>query len=424
MTATVQPSQSLNELTFSRYETYINPGMAVLVKFMGLDTVEVQSDGCYVTDNQGQRYLDCLGGPGVFTMGHRHPRVTEAVKAQIDRIPLSSHLLLNPLTGELAERLAQIAPGDLQCTFFCNSGAEAVEGALKVARMHTGRPHFVAAEGAFHGKTFGALSASGREVYRKPFEPLLDGFTHVAFGDPDALAQAVDEHTAAVILEPIQCEAGIRVPPDGYLRAAREICDKAGALLILDEIQTGLGRTGRLWACDWEGVVPDIMTVGKAIGGGVVPLGAFIARPAIWQVFQENPYVHTTTFGGNPLACSAALAAIEVILEEGLAEKAHERGEQLLAGAQVLAGEFPDLVKAVRGRGLLVGMEFPNSDVGGLVISGLMQQKVLAAYGLNNPEVLRLEPPAIITEEEIQCVIESLRGALQHTVELMSMLEG
>ena len=194
MTATVQPSQSLNELTFSRYETYINPGMAVLVKFMGLDTVEVQSDGCYVTDNQGQRYLDCLGGPGVFTMGHRHPRVTEAVKAQIDRIPLSSHLLLNPLTGELAERLAQIAPGDLQCTFFCNSGAEAVEGALKVARMHTGRPHFVAAEGAFHGKTFGALSASGREVYRKPFEPLLDGFTHVAFGDPDALAQAVDEH--------------------------------------------------------------------------------------------------------------------------------------------------------------------------------------------------------------------------------------
>ncbi len=417
-------SQSaLSAQTYARYEKYINPGIAALVKFMGLESVEAEAQGCYVTDCDGARYLDCLGGPGVFTMGHRHPRIIEAVHAQIDRMPLSSHLLLNPVTAELAERIAQIAPGELQCTFFCNSGAEAVEGALKAARMHTGRPHYVAAEGAFHGKTFGALSASGREVYRKPFEPLLDGFSHVPFGDAEALARAVDGQTAAVILEPIQCEAGIRVPPDGYLTAAREICDAAGALLILDEIQTGLARTGKMWACDWDGVVPDIMTVGKAIGGGVAPLGAFVARPEVWSIFSENPYVHTTTFGGNPLACSAALAALDVIAEEDLAAKSAQRGEQLLAGVRALAGEFPHVVRDVRGRGLLVGVEFPDSDVGGLVISGLMQRKILAAYALNNPEVLRLEPPAVIDESEIGHVIDCLREALKHTVELMAMLQ-
>ena len=289
--------------------------------------------------------------------------------------------------------------------------------------MHTGRPGFVAAQGAFHGKTFGALSASGREAYRRPFEPLLEGFTHVPFGDADALAGAVGADTAAVILEPIQCEAGIRVPPDGYLNAAREICDRCGALLILDEIQTGLGRTGKMWACDWDGVAPDIMTLGKAIGGGAMPLGVVVARPAVWDIFEENPYIHTSTFGGNPLACAAALAALEVIAREDIPRRAQERGEQLLAGAQALREEWPGLITDVRGRGLLVGIEFPDSDIGGLVIAGLMQQQVLAAYALNNPEVLRLEPPAIITAEEVERVIASLRTAMGHAAELIGMLD-
>ncbi len=413
----------LSELTFARYERYLNPGMIALVRFMGLETAELEACGCYVTDADGNQYLDCLGGPGVFTMGHRHPKVIAALKAQVDLMPLSSHLLVNPVTAELAERVAEVTPGDLQCSFFCNSGAEAVEGALKAARMHTGRPGFVAAEGAFHGKTFGALSASGRDLYKRPFEPLLPGFTHVPFGDAEALAAAVDFQTAAVILEPIQCEAGIRIPPDGYLRAAREICDRAGALLILDEIQTGLGRTGKRWACDWEGVVPDIMTLGKALGGGAMPMGAFVARPAVWDIFHDNPYIHTSTFGGNPLACAAALAALEVVEEEGLAARAAERGAQLLAGACELGAAYPGLVQDVRGRGLLVGMAFADGDIGGLVIAGLMQQKVLAAYALNNPEVLRLEPPAVITAEEIARVIASLGTALAHTVELLAMLE-
>lgn len=418
-----QPPERLVKDTFARYERYINPGMAALVKFMGLETVETAAEGCYVITADGEHYLDCLGGPGVFTIGHGHPEVVAALKAQADLMPLGSHILLNPVTARLAERVADITPGELQCSFFCNSGAEAVEGALKAARMHTGRRGFVAAQGAFHGKTFGALSASGREAYRRPFEPLLEGFIHVPFGDADALAGAVGADTAAVILEPIQCEAGIRLPPDGYLAAAREICDHAGALLILDEIQTGLGRTGKMWACDWDGVAPDIMTLGKAIGGGVMPLGVVVARPAVWDIFEENPYIHTSTFGGNPLACAAALAALEVIVREDIAARAQARGEQLLAGARSLRDEFPGLVTDARGRGLLVGIEFPDSDIGGLVIAGLMQQKVLAAYALNNPEVLRLEPPALITAEEVDRVIASLRTALGHAAELIGMLD-
>jgi len=289
--------------------------------------------------------------------------------------------------------------------------------------MHTGRPRFVAAEGAFHGKTFGALSASGRDVYKTPFEPLLEGFSHVPFGDAEALAAAVDETVAAVILEPIQCEAGIRIPADGYLQAAREICDRTGALLILDEIQTGLGRTGKMWACDWDGVAPDIMTLGKAIGGGVMPLGVMVATPAVWGIFKKNPYIHTSTFGGNPLACAAALAALDVLAEEGLAAKAGERGAQLLAGVAPLAAQYPGIVSGVRGRGLLVGVEFTDSDIGGLVIAGLMQEQILAAYALNNPEVLRLEPPAVITAEQVEQVVAGLGAAVAHAVELLGMLE-
>jgi len=415
--------QELSALTFARYEKYLNPGMAALTKFMGLEAVEAEAEGCTIMGSDGTRYLDCLGGPGVFTMGHRHPKIVAALKAQADRMPLGSHMLLNPLAGELAERLAHITPGALQYSFLCNSGAEAVEGALKIARAHTKRPKFVAAEGAFHGKTFGALSASGREMYKAPFRPLLEGFTHVPFGDAEALAAAVDDQTAAVILEPIQCEAGIRVPPDGYLKAARDVCDRHGALLIADEIQTGLGRTGRLWACDWDGVAPDIMTIGKAIGGGVMPLAAFIARPEIWDVFADNPYIHSSTFGGNPLACAAGLAALDVLEEEGLVERARIRGEQLLAGAKAAAAEFPHMVKDVRGRGLLVGIEFTDSDVGGLVIAGLLQHGILAAFAINNREVLRLEPPAVITEAEVDRVCDGLRSALKHTAELLEMLK-
>jgi putrescine aminotransferase len=414
-------SRELFDLTYDRYMRYVNPGMATVVKFMGFETVEWEAEGCYVYGPEGEKYLDCLGGPGVYTFGHRHPKIIAAVDKQLHHMPLSSHLLLDPILAEAAEALAAVTPEGVNYSFWCNSGAEAIEGALKAARMHTGRPHFVCAQNAFHGKTFGALSASGRDVYKAPFQPLLDGFSHVPFGEAEALRAAVDDQTAAVVLEPIQCEAGVIVPPVGYLTAAREICDQAGALLILDEIQTGLGRTGLTWACDREGVRPDIMALGKALGGGVVPVGAFAATEAVWDIFADNPYIHTSTFGGNPLACSAAIAALEVLAEEHIADQCAERGAQLLAGIQGLAAEFPGVVEEVRGQGLLVGIQFSDPDIGNLVIAGLAQHNILTAFTLNRPEVVRLEPPACITAEEIDQVCAAFRESVAMSRELLQL---
>ncbi|MGD9496213.1 MAG: aspartate aminotransferase family protein [Armatimonadota bacterium] len=411
--------QDLAGLTFARYMRYLNPGMAQLLKFMGFESVEVASEGCYVITSDGRRFLDCLGGPGVFSFGHSPPAIIARVREQLERMPLSSHLLLNPVTAELAERLAQVTPGDLQCSFLCNSGAEAVEGALKAARAHTGRPGFVATIGGFHGKTFGALSASGRDVYREPFQPLVPGFSHVPFGDAEALAAAVSGETAAVILEPIQGEGGVVIPPEGYLARAREICDQAGALLVIDEIQTGLGRTGRMWGCDWEGVVPDIMTMGKALGGGVMPLGAFIARPPVWSIFEENPYLHTSTFGGNPLACAAGLAALEELERLDLCAASAERGVQLLEGMQAIAQQHEGTIAQVRGRGLIVGVQFTDPDVAGLVIAGLAGRGVIAAYGLNNASVVRFEPPLIISARQVDEVLAATAESVADTVAML-----
>jgi len=404
---------------FSLYKDYINPYLADLLRFAGCDKVEWEAEGCIVKDAEGNEYIDCLGGYGVFSLGHRHPKVVKAVEEQLHRMPLSSKVFLNPLQAKLAERLAQITPGDLQYVFFSNSGTEAVEAGLKFARMFTGRKKFVSASGAFHGKTFGSLSVSGREVYKKPFEPLLEYCEQVPFGDGEALERAVDESTAGVILEPIQGEGGVNIPPDDYLQRAREICDEKGALLIFDEVQTGLGRCGRMFACQWWDVVPDIMCLAKALGGGVMPIGATIARPQIWRIFQENPLIHSSTFGGNPLACAAGLATLDVLEEEGLPERAERLGNYLLGELQDIRATFSDMIKDIRGKGLLIGVEFSNEDIGLLVISFLIKRGVLVAYGLNNPRVMRLEPPLVISEELLSRVIEAFKGALQDVEALL-----
>lgn len=408
--------------TIAKYETYINPSVARLFRFMGLSTIEWQAAGSIIRDIDGKEYIDCLGGYGVFSLGHRHPEVVDAVKQQLDMMPMSSKILLDKPMADLAQMLAEITPGDLQYSFFGNSGTEAVEGALKLARLHTGRKKIVATVNSFHGKTMGALSATGRELFREPFLPLIEGFMHVPFGDKAALAQAVDESTAAVILEPIQGEGGIIVPPDDYLQAARELCDKHGALLICDEVQTGLGRTGKMFACEHSGIVPDIIATAKALGGGVMPIGAFTARPFVWDKLIDSPFLHTSTFGGNPLACAAACAAIRVLKREKLSERAATIGGRFLGLLCELAEEYPQVIKEVRGKGLMIGIELTKEGIGGMLMSELINGGVLVAYTLNNPKVIRIEPPLVITDEQVDAVMRVLRQGVSTAQEMIEDL--
>ncbi|MFD2169073.1 aspartate aminotransferase family protein [Tumebacillus lipolyticus] len=403
----------MKDRVIEQYERYINPGLARLLRVMGLAQVEDEAREVHVRDREGKLYLDCVGGYGTFSFGHRHPKIVERVSAQLHRMPLSSKLLLSQPMADLAEKLAELTPGDLQYSFFCNSGAEAVEAALKTARLATGRNKVITAIGSFHGKTFGALSASGNEVYREPFQPLLPDFVHVPFGDAELLAQLVDENTAAVMLEPVQGEAGVILPPRGYLRRVREICEASGALLIADEVQTGLGRTGERFAVQHEAVVPDILCLAKALGGGVMPIGAMVARPQLYERYESAPLLHTSTFGGNPLACTAALAALEVLEADRLAEQAKWKGEYLLAKLRDLQDRYPGTIHEVRGLGLMIGLEFTSDALGALIMSEMIAGGVLTAFALNNLSVTRIEPPLTIGQRELDRVVEVLECALQ-----------
>ena len=392
-----EDAQARIDRVIEKYKQHINPGLARLLQFGGFGDVEDTAEGCVVTMVSGAQYLDFVGGFGVFSCGHRHPRIVEAVKRQLDKMPLSTRTFFSEPQVELAEKLADITPGDLQYTFYSNSGTEAVEAALKMARIATGKTDFISTHGAYHGKTLGALSATGREKYRTPFAPLVPGFTHVPFNDAQAMRSAVTEQTCAVIIEPIQGEGGIIVRTPGYLAELRRICDRHGLLLIVDEVQTGMGRTGRMFGVDHDGVMPDILCLAKALGGGVMPIGATMSTQKVWDgTFTHNPYIHTSTFGGNQLACAAGLAALGVIEDENLiAPKARERGEQLMAGLRQVQAQHPGRRdRAVRGQGLMVGVEFAVKDMAELTINLLAGNGIIAAYTLNNPNVIRMEPPA------------------------------
>lgn len=399
----------ISKTTLSGYENHINPGILEYRKAVSTDytSIEWSDQANSFTDINGKRYIDFLGGFGIYNVGHRHPKVVQAVLNQLKRQALHSQELLEPFRAVLAKLIADITPGDLQYSFFGNSGTEAVEGAMKLAMLHTGRKSFVAAVGAFHGKTLGALSATARAKFRQPFLPILPDCYHVPYGDADFIesalksADTVGNDIAAVILEPIQGEGGINVPPDDYIPRVRDLCDRYGALLIVDEVQTGMGRTGKMFAVDHWNVVPDILCLGKALGGGVMPIGAFVSNKTIWEHLFPEPWLHSTTFGGNPLACVAAIAGIHVLLEEKLPERAERMGNAMMLKLKALRRRFPKLCVDVRGKGLMLGIEFPSDEIGYEVAKGLFDSGVLVAGTLFHAKTLRIEPPLTLTDQEM-----------------------
>ncbi len=392
---------------------YVNPGRSRIYRLMGMTNIEYRGEGSRVIDEQGNEFIDLCAGYAVLNMGHRHPTIIEAVTRQLEKMGLATKTMLSRPEVDLARSLADITPGGLQRSFFCASGAEAVEVALKVARMHTGRKKIVATEGGFHGKTLGALSATSKGTYRDAFGPLLPGFIHVPYDDLAALQEAVDENTAAVIVEVIQGESGVVIPGDDYLPGVRRICDDAGALVIFDEVQTGLGRTGANFACEHYDVVPDIMTLAKSLGGGVVPLGAAIVLPEIFDVFDENPWIHSSTTGGNPVAASAGYAALQVLQEENLAEQAREKGDWALEYLKRVQYDYPTVISGVSGRGLLLGMHFADPSGGVMVLTELFNRGVLVVPSLMNWTVMRIAPPLNIPDEDLHAGLKRVRKVVE-----------
>ena len=418
------------------YKQYVNPGLCSLFGIIGFDRRFVEAHGMTVVDDGGKEYLDFLGGYGALNLGHNHPEVAEAVR-RVESMPNILQASVGVLVGPLAQALAAVMPGTLEKSFFGNSGAEAVEGALKLARISTGRSHFVYAEGSFHGKTMGALSVTGRTKYQAPFVPLVPDCHVVPYGDAAALEAVLAEYDcAAFIVEPVQGEGGIVVPPDGYLKAAEEACHAHGALLIADEIQTGFGRTGTMFAVEHDGAAPDIMTTAKSLGGGVMPLGAYTATDPAWEAGygkSDTCVLHTSTFGGNARAMAAGLMAIEIIQRDGLAEEARRKGERFKAALERIAGET-GLVKEVRGRGLMLGVEFYQPRIAkelsheylAASVSALLlhDHGIITAYTLNNPNVIRFEPPLIVSDAEIDRAVDAFEQVCKHHHGLVGTLAG
>jgi 3-acetyloctanal aminotransferase len=445
--------RELGEKAARLYGRYVNPVLMAMNAGSGLVKTFVRGEGAYLFDAEGHAFLDFVAGFGSLNLGHNHPAVAAAVTSAIqEQAPGFTPTAVNPYAAALAERLIGLAPAGLEMAFFTNSGTESVEAALKLARAATGRSGLLSCDGAFHGKTLGSLSVTGNPAYQKPFAPLLGACESIAYGDCDALERAlVSRRFAAFIVEPVQGEGGMRVPPAGYLREAQAICRATGTLLIVDEVQTGLGRTGTPLAVEHEDVHPDVLTLAKSLGGGLMPIGAMLARRDHWMKAYgtvSNCTLHTSTFGGGSLACAAALAALGVLEEERLWENAAQRGEQLVAGLTQLCKRYRCL-KQVRGRGLLLGVEFEPLATGlrllwrscdptgmaafaGPDMDHLMDafhvvqamQILMQSHGIytqfarSNPLVLRVEPPLTLTEAQA----DQFLGALEKTCEEIDFL--
>lgn len=425
------------------YKEYVNSNFVSMLSMLQFDKLFVKAKGVSVWDSDGNEYLDFLGGYGALNLGHNPDEIYEAIE-KVKDLPNILQAAVNDFPGALAYDLALVTPGDLKRSFFCNSGAEAVEGALKLAKIASGKHKIVYCKNSFHGKSAGALSVTGREKYQKYFKPLVPDTVQVKYGDADALEDALKgKDVAAFIVEPIQGEGGVIVPHDGYLKEVRELTTKYDAYLIFDEVQTGFGRTGKMFACEHENVVPDIMCLAKSLGGGVMPIGAYIAKDDVWKRgygTMDRCLLHTSTFGGNTLACAAGITAIKLILDKNLPEAAKEKGEYFLSRLKELK-EKHKLIKDVRGKGLMIGVEF-NQPEGGIIdklsggavsrlsneylgslVAGELQNKhhIITAYTLNNPNVIRFEPPLIVTKEQLDRVVEALDEIMTRSGSLLGM---
>jgi acetylornithine/succinyldiaminopimelate/putrescine aminotransferase len=408
-----QDLQKVKETALADFSRYLSPMKVRTMKAAGLDIIEDKREGACVWDITGKKYIDCQTGSGIMNVGRRNNEIIAALKDALDKYDIGVFLLCSKPKADLAKKLAEITPGDLACTIFGVGGGEANDAAIKIARGYTMKKEIIYTQKAYHGHTGFALSAIGRESYKEPFEPLVPGFKMIPFGDIEAFKKAVTDDTAAVILEPIQGEGGINIPPDNYLPAVRKICDEHEILLIFDEIQTGFGRTGKMFASEHWGVVPDIMTVAKSLSGGLYPISATIFKQEIQDFFIPHPFIHLSTFGGSDLGCVVGMAVIDYIQKNDLPTHANAMGKRFRSGFDRMTKDFPTLLLEVRQKGLMMGLQYTNESIGPRLTKKMAERGVIAIYTGNDPSICRLMPPLVITPEEVDYVLNALEDSMK-----------
>lgn len=400
-----------NLLSFGKY---VNAPFVAFLKRLGLDREFVRAEGAVVFDQEGRSFIDCVAGYGSLNLGHNPPKVLAAAANEISSSRPFNWPFISRVHARLAAKLADVTPGNLECSLIVNSGSEAVDSALKLVRLATGRTGVIATRGAWHGFTMGAMSISEPSARNiAGFETLLADVTHVPYGDAAAIEAAINANTGAVIIEPIQAESGAVVPPDGYLRELLTICHKKNVMVVFDEIKTGMGKTGRLFACEHENAVPDVLLMGKSLGGGAMPIGALVARRRLWSKFGYSFAMSASSNGGNAPACAAALAALELIESEQLCRKAHLQGRKLLLALHSMTRHFPTVARGVSGRGLLTALHTPSIKSAIEIASHCALRGVLVMPAfLDNTRIL-IEPPLCISDCELEVVIQALNESVE-----------
>jgi acetylornithine/succinyldiaminopimelate/putrescine aminotransferase len=400
--------EEIKQKALSDFAKYVNPQKVRTLKNAGLSIIEGKREGACVWDITGDRYIDCITSAGSFNVGRRNPEVLDALRKALDEYDLGVFLLASKPKADLAKKLAEITPGDLQYTMYGCGGGEANDFAIKLARGFSLKTEVISTVKAYHGHTGFSLAAIGRDEYKKPFFPMVPGFSQVKYNDLKAVEEAITEDTAAVMIEPVQGEGGIHPATEEYMKGLRKLCDDTDTLLIFDEIQTGFGRTGKMFCCEYSGVVPDIMTVAKSLGGALYPISATIYREELNDFVVTHPFTHLSTFGGSDLGCIVGLAVIDFLVENKIPEHAAKMGERFQKGFDELLKKYPELFLEVRRKGLMMGLQYTNDSIGPRMSYQLALNGVMAIYTGNEPSVMRLMPALTIEPAEVDFVIEAL----------------
>ena len=400
-----------NFLLFDNYSRLISSTYPAFLKRLGLSTTAIKAEGATITDSKNKTFIDCISGYGLFNLGHNHPQIVKALIRQLNSNQQFNKPFIIEQQVELAELLADITPGDLSCSFVCNSGSEAIDNAIKLARLSQKKSQIIAAHGGFHGYTFGALSVTGIPSIKRSFGPLVPDILHVPFGDPEALKEKITQNTAAVLLEPVQHEAGVVLATKSYFQKVRKICNQNNVLLILDEIKTGFGKTGKMFACEHYGIVPDLLVLGKSMGGGLIPIGGLVGLKRLWGKSSYSFAMSASSFAGNILACTAARETIRILQRSNIIDDCATKGALLLNGLKKIKTKFPRIVTKVTGIGLLLGIQAADDRKAFELSKEMINQGILMLQAYGNSTVLMIEPPLVISENQINQVLNAFDTA-------------